>query len=291
MMKTINILIITLTIILLNACALTKPSEKKETIKTEQVSVAFRNVQTSKALFYNADILFSAHDMAALPVIFYMSQIEKKGQNVFSKSVTLTNEFSSTLNNEIYLIPEKEQAFQADRILKIDALCIESVGGDVFASETLIRLFEPEKIAESLKQIDARGVMVLSGNFDPATLKINLSNKVTAFGLLNIVTAMQDSSWTLDSRQNWFKLNLMNAIKSEDFELDNEVTVQGHLYSKGTEHIFFARVQGVNQEDFDVVILLNHFPSQEKADEKLKSILKQLVQYHKGDILSQSIHF
>jgi len=214
-----NLLIISLSglIIGLSGCA-HLPFSKKQTKspenldpnerKIKRIAVAYRNLGTDEVKAFMPLEDFHAASTMKTPVMFQLFKMRDEGKLNLSDSVTVTNEFRSILDGSGYTLtvsPEDGDGLylKLGRNVAIRDLIEKMITrSSNLATNILIEIADPVKIAETMKQIDAFGVFVLRGVEDIKAYEAGLSNRTTAGGMMNMMTAVYRSNRVADtSRQ------------------------------------------------------------------------------------------
>lgn len=197
-------------ILLINGCALWpfagKSEEPGENERREKmVAVAYRNLGTDEVKVYRPMEIFHAASTMKTPVMFQLYKMRDAGLLSMTDSVVISNEFQSILDGSVYRLPVSPDdpdgmyAFMGKRMSIRDLIDRMITWSSNLATNLLIDLADPVEIAETMRDIEAMGVLVLRGVEDLKAYEAGLNNRTSAAGMMNVMTAVYRSNLVADS--------------------------------------------------------------------------------------------
>jgi beta-lactamase class A len=167
---------------------------------TAEVSVAFLDLQTGDSLLVDAHVRMHAASTMKVPVMMELFRRRSAGELAIDRGMMLRNAFTSIADRQTYSLTPGDDS---------DPALYERVGGEVTVSElmermitrssnlatnALIALAEPARIAELMERIGARDMHVLRGVEDNAAYQRGMNNSTTAYALMRVMRAVADPS-------------------------------------------------------------------------------------------------
>ncbi len=167
---------------------------------TAEVSVAFLDLQTGDSLLVDAHVRMHAASTMKVPVMMELFRRRAAGELAMDRGMVLRNAFTSIADGQTYSLTAGDDS---------DPALYERVGGEVSVSElmermitrssnlatnALIALAEPARIAELMERIGARDMHVLRGVEDNAAYQRGMNNSTTAYALMRVMRAVADPS-------------------------------------------------------------------------------------------------
>lgn len=254
----------------------------------KRIAVAYRNLGTDEVKVYMPMEDFHAASTMKTPVMFQLYRMRDEGKLSLFDSVTVSNEFRSILDGSVYTLtvsPEDGDGLyrMLGRNVAIRDLIEKMITrSSNLATNLLIEIADPVKIAETMKQIDAFGVMVLRGVEDIKAYNAGLSNRTTAGGMMNMMTAVYRSNLVADSSRQ----EMLDILAAQQF---NEMIPKGlpdgirvaHKTGSITRIAHDAAIVfPLNTDPYVLVILTSGYDNIEEAHALGARISERIYQYH-----------
>lgn len=197
-------------VILINSCALWPFAEKSELPdenerREKEVAVAYRHLGTDEVKVYRPTEIFHAASTMKTPVMFQLFKMRDAGMLKLTDSVVISNEFQSILDGSVYRLPVSPDdpdgmyAYMGKRMSIRDLIDRMITWSSNLATNLLIDLADPVQIAETMREIEAMGVLVLRGVEDLKAYEAGLNNRTSAAGMMNVMTALYRSDLVSDA--------------------------------------------------------------------------------------------
>ncbi|HEX2188409.1 MAG TPA: serine hydrolase [Longimicrobiaceae bacterium] len=157
---------------------------------TLEVSVALRDLETGDSLLVDARERMHAASTMKVPVMLELFRRADAGDLSLDDSVALRNSFRSIADGSPYaLSPADDSDAELYGRLGGRATVRELVGRMIarssnLATNLLIDLADPARIAATLEELGASDVRVLRGVEDGPAFRAGMNNTVTAYGLM-----------------------------------------------------------------------------------------------------------
>ena len=166
--------------------------------ETAEVSVAFMDLQTGDSLLVDAQVPMHAASTMKVPVMMELFRRREVGELAMDRAMVLRNAFTSIADGQTYSLSAGDDS---------DPALYERVGGEVtvaelmermitrssnLATNALIALAEPARIAELMQRIGGRDMRVLRGVEDNAAYRAGMNNSTTAYALMRVMRAVAD---------------------------------------------------------------------------------------------------
>jgi beta-lactamase class A len=167
---------------------------------TAEVSVAFLDLQTGDSLLVDAHVRMHAASTMKVPVMMELFRRRAAGELAMDRGLVLRNAFTSIADGQTYSLTAGDDS---------DPALYGRVGGEVavgelmermitrssnLATNALIALAEPARIAELMERIGAGDMRVLRGVEDDAAFRAGMNNSTTADALMRVMRAVADPS-------------------------------------------------------------------------------------------------
>ncbi|MCF7796788.1 MAG: class A beta-lactamase-related serine hydrolase [Lentisphaeria bacterium] len=280
-------------ILLMNGCALWPfggksevPDEDERRVK--MVAVAYRNLGTDEVKVYRPMEIFHAASTMKTPVMFQLYKMRDAGQLSMTDSVVISNEFQSILDGSVYRLPVSPDdpdgmyAFMGKRMAIRDLIDRMITWSSNLATNLLIDLADPVQIAETMREIEAIGVLVLRGVEDLKAYEAGLNNRTSAAGMMNVMTAVYRSNLVSDSSRR----EMIEILKNQHYndmipkELPPEVQVAHKTGSITRIAHDAAIVFPAGNDPYVLVILTSGYDDISEAHALGAKISRRIYNYH-----------
>jgi beta-lactamase class A len=164
--------------------------------KTEgNFALAFRDLQTGEEILINEHRMFHAASTMKTPVMIEVYKQAAAGRFSLSDSLTVKTEFNSIVESTFSLSPsdDSEQELYAiagkkhpisDLVYKMIILSSN------LATNILIELVDAKEVTQSMRDLGANEIQVLRGVEDGKAFRAGLNNKVSAYDLMTVFSAI-----------------------------------------------------------------------------------------------------
>ncbi len=165
---------------------------------TLEISIAVRDLATGDSLLIDAHVVMHAASTMKVPVMLELMRRVDAGELQLRQPVRVMDEFVSIADGSRYTLTPADDS---------DRSIYESVGREMpmvdlmermivrssnLATNILIALAAPERIAATLSEIGATGVTVLRGVEDGPAFRAGMNNTTTAYGMMRVFEAIVD---------------------------------------------------------------------------------------------------
>ncbi len=185
-----------------------KASATKNQPESKTIAVAYRNLGTDEVKVYNPMAEFHAASTMKTPVMFQLYRMRDEGNLKMNDQVKVTNEFTSILDGSLFNLPvtpaDPDGMYpHLGHYMSIRDLIEKMITwSSNLATNILIDIADPVEIAQTIKAIQAYGVLVLRGVEDLKAYSAGLNNQTTAAGMMNVMTAVYRSNLVADSSRH-----------------------------------------------------------------------------------------
>jgi beta-lactamase class A len=165
---------------------------------TLEVSVAVRDLATGDSILLDAHRVMHAASTMKVPVMLELFRRAEAGELRLDTHVPVRDHFRSIADGSTYRLsaqddsdPELYAAVGGVRPLRelMERMIVRSSN---LATNLLIDYAAPERIAATLRAIDARGVTVLRGVEDGPAFRAGMNNTTSAYGMMQVFAAIAD---------------------------------------------------------------------------------------------------
>ena len=184
---------------ILFACSTSSPQEVlKKQIETQLstqegiFAVAFKDLQTGKAVLINAHEKFHAASTMKTPVLIEVYKQAAAGTLSLSDSILVKNEFTSIVDGSTYSLSIEDDSEQLLYSLHGKKRTLAELTYDMIivssnlATNIVIELVDAKKITQTMRDLGANDIQVLRGVEDSKAYEQGLNNSTTAFDLMLI---------------------------------------------------------------------------------------------------------
>lgn len=158
--------------------------------------VAYRDLATGEELLLHPDSTFHAASTMKVPVMARLFRMAEEGRFSLGDSLRVTNRFTSIYDSSVYRLSPEEDSDTTlyrkvgERVPVRELVRRMIARSSNLATNELIRLADPDSIGAMLEEIDAGGMRVLRGVQDIPAFRHGMSNRTTARGLLEMLSAL-----------------------------------------------------------------------------------------------------
>ena len=160
---------------------------------TLEVSVAVRDLATGDSLLIDAHRPMHAASTMKVPVMLQLFRMADAGTLSLDDSVPVRNEFRSIADGSAYALSPADDSDQeiyrlVGRRLTVRELIERMITrSSNLATNTLIALADPVRIAATLGELGASETRVLRGVEDNPAFRAGMSNTTTAYGMMRVL--------------------------------------------------------------------------------------------------------
>lgn len=163
---------------------------------TLEISIALRDLQTGDSLLIASDRVMHAASTMKVPVMFELFRRIDAGELSLDRPIPVQNRFRSIADGSPYSlgVEDDSDAELYQRIGEtlplgelIERMIVRSSN---LATNLLIDLAAPDRIAATMKEIGASGVTVLRGVEDLPAFRGGINNTTTAYGMMKVLEAI-----------------------------------------------------------------------------------------------------
>lgn len=165
-----------------------------------EVSVAFLDLQAADSLLIDARVPMHAASTMKVPIMMELLRRESAGELSLDDRMAVRNEFVSIADGSAYsLTPADDSDPELYRRVGQEATVRELMGRMIthssnLATNLLIAFAEPARIAALMERIGAEEMRVLRGVEDIPAFRAGMSNTTTAYALMRVMRAVQDTT-------------------------------------------------------------------------------------------------
>jgi beta-lactamase class A len=160
------------------------------------IAVAYRDLGTGKGLLRNEHVKLHAASTMKVPVMVALFQAAGRGDLKLDQPVPVRNEFKSIVDRSPFALDPKEDG---------DPDLYKSLGTEVpldelmrrmivrssnLATNLLIELVGAPRVMEQMRELGAEDLEILRGVEDQKAYDAGLNNKVTAYDLMLVLSAV-----------------------------------------------------------------------------------------------------
>jgi beta-lactamase class A len=164
----------------------------------ETVAVAFRDLQTGRALFVNDRVSFHAASTMKVPLMFEVYREAREGVLRLDESVPVKNEFKSIADGSAFSVSPDDDSEQTlykkvggtETVRALVRLMITESSN--LATNILIERVGPARVSALLRDMGARDMRVLRGVEDGKAFERGLNNTTTARDLAILLRALAE---------------------------------------------------------------------------------------------------
>jgi beta-lactamase class A len=156
-------------------------------------ALAFKDLQTGEEILINEHRLFHAASTMKTPVMIEVFKQERAGKFSMKDSIPIKTEFNSIVEGTFSLSPGDDSETTLYTIKKATIADLTEkmiVSSSNLATNLLIELVGAENVTQSMRDLGAKDVQVLRGVEDGKAFRAGLNNKVTAYDLMLIFSAI-----------------------------------------------------------------------------------------------------
>jgi len=163
---------------------------------TLHVAIALHDLEGGDSLLISSGVVMHAASTMKVPVMLELFRRIDAGELSLDRPIDITNGFRSIADGSTYsLSPEDDSDPELFRLIGgtlplgelMERMIVRSSN---LATNLLIDLASPDRIARTIEEIGARGVTVLRGVEDLPAFRAGLNNTTTAYGLMKVMEAI-----------------------------------------------------------------------------------------------------
>ncbi|HMJ69952.1 MAG TPA: serine hydrolase [Cyclobacteriaceae bacterium] len=160
-------------------------------------ALSFRDLQTGQEIHINEHRLFHAASTMKTPVMIELYKQAGAGKFSLSDSILVKTEFNSIVDSTFSLSPESDSESElytfAGKKRPISELVYKMIIlSSNLATNILIELVDAKNVTQTMRDLGAKDILVLRGVEDGKAFRAGLNNKVTAYDLMLIFSAISD---------------------------------------------------------------------------------------------------
>jgi beta-lactamase class A len=164
-------------------------------------ALAFRDLQTGEEILINEHRMFHAASTMKTPVMIEVYKQAAAGKFSLSDSILIKTEFKSIVDSTFSLSPsddsEQELYAVAGQKRPISELVYKMIIlSSNLATNILIEYIDAKSVTQSMRDFGANEIQVLRGVEDGKAFRAGLNNKVSAYVLMLIFTAISEGKVT-----------------------------------------------------------------------------------------------
>jgi beta-lactamase class A len=167
---------------------------------TLEVAVALRDLATGDSLLIGAHTVMHAASTMKVPVMLELFRRIDAGELAPGQPVAVVNEFRSIADGSSYSLSPADDSDReiyqriGEELPLVELMERMIVRSSNLATNILIALAEPERIARSMERLNASDVRVLRGVEDGAAFRRGMNNTTTAYGMMKVMEALATGS-------------------------------------------------------------------------------------------------
>lgn len=188
---------------------------------TAQVSVALKDLGSGDSLLIDAHIVMHAASTMKVPVMLELFRRAEAGELSLDQPIPVRNQFQSIADGSRYTLSAAddsepglyEQVGQSVPLRRLLELMITHSSN--LATNELIALADPQRIAATLARIGAVEMRVLRGVEDNAAYERGMNNTTTAYGFLKVLEGVA-SGTVVSARSTEEMLRILEAQEFQE---------------------------------------------------------------------------
>lgn len=156
-------------------------------------SLAFKDLQTGEEILINEHRMFHAASTMKTPVMIEVFKQARAGKFSLQDSVPIKTEFKSIVDSTFSLSPINDSEttlYDINKTTIADLTKKMIVSSSNLATNILIDLVGAKNVTQSMRDLGAKDIQVLRGVEDGKAFRAGLNNKVTAYDLMLIFSAI-----------------------------------------------------------------------------------------------------
>jgi beta-lactamase class A len=156
-------------------------------------ALAFKDLQTGEEILINEHRMFHAASTMKTPVMIEVFKQAKTGKFSLTDSVVVKTEFNSIVEGTYSLSPDDDSEktlYEIPKTTIADLTRKMIVSSSNLATNLLIELVGAENVTRSMRDLGAKDIQVLRGVEDGKAFRAGLNNKVTAYDLMVVFSAI-----------------------------------------------------------------------------------------------------
>ncbi|HEX6747116.1 MAG TPA: serine hydrolase [Longimicrobium sp.] len=163
---------------------------------TAEVSVAFRDLATGDSLLVDAHRSLHAASTMKVPVMLELFRRADAGEISLGDSVTVRNEFRSIADGSTYALDRADDSDSSlyarvgQRVAIRELVGLMIARSSNLATNVLIDLADPRRIARTMEGIGAGEMHVLRGVEDGPAFRAGMNNTTSAYALMRVMEAV-----------------------------------------------------------------------------------------------------
>jgi beta-lactamase class A len=187
-------------ILLISSCSTSKKAlktlqsdiDKEISGKKGTFAVAFKDMQTGREIKINDHVVYHAASTMKTPVMIEVYKQAAEGKFSLNDSIELKNEFKSIVDGSSYSLDSADDSeFELYKHIgekrTISALLYQMIiVSSNFATNLILQKVGAQNVTKSMRQLDAKDILVLRGVEDDKAFEKGLINTTTAHDLMLI---------------------------------------------------------------------------------------------------------